>query len=103
IFFVFYLYFYIFIFFLFFFFFFFNDTATTEIYTVGNTLSLHDALPTSPASVTSRGRASTPPTVAPRPRARSPRAWRPRCAKPSLPTDWRRRSSKACCSGRRGT
>ena len=22
-----------------------NDTATTEIYTVGNTLSLHDALP----------------------------------------------------------
>src|SRR5213076_3637414 len=28
-----------------FFFFFFNDTATTEIYTVGNTLSLHDALP----------------------------------------------------------
>src|SRR5213076_3593117 len=36
----------------FFFFFFFNDTATTEIYTVGNTLSLHDALPISvgPAS-----------------------------------------------------
>src|SRR5881396_3776609 len=29
----------------FFFFFFFNDTATTEIYTVRNTLSLHDALP----------------------------------------------------------
>src|SRR6058998_997425 len=26
-------------------FFFFNDTATTEIYTVMNTLSLHDALP----------------------------------------------------------
>ena len=26
-------------------FFFFNDTATTEIYTSGNTLSLHDALP----------------------------------------------------------
>src|SRR5213076_3642826 len=25
--------------------FFFKDTATTEIYTVGNTLSLHDALP----------------------------------------------------------
>ena len=24
-----------------------NDTATTEIYTVGNTLSLHDALPIS--------------------------------------------------------
>ena len=29
----------------FFFFFFFNDTATTEIYTPGYTLSLHDALP----------------------------------------------------------
>src|SRR5213082_37585 len=26
-------------------FFFFNDTATTEIYTVSDTLSLHDALP----------------------------------------------------------
>ena len=26
-------------------FFFFNDTATTEIYTISNTLSLHDALP----------------------------------------------------------
>src|SRR5881392_4491398 len=30
-----------------FFFFFFNDTATTEIYTTHNTLSLHDALPIS--------------------------------------------------------
>src|SRR5213083_3720863 len=30
------------------FFFFFNDTATTEIYTTANTLSLHDALPISP-------------------------------------------------------
>src|SRR5213595_2905832 len=29
----------------FFFFFFFNDTATTEIYTTEDTLSLHDALP----------------------------------------------------------
>src|SRR5213076_3607310 len=28
-------------------FFFFNATPTTEIYTVGNTLSLHDALPIS--------------------------------------------------------
>ena len=27
--------------------FFFNDTATTEIYTTANTLSLHDALPIS--------------------------------------------------------
>eukprot|EP01043_Picozoa_sp_COSAG02_P126674 COSAG02_NODE_63953_length_262_cov_0.521472_1_plen_50_part_10 len=26
-------------------FFFFNDTATTEIYTIAYTLSLHDALP----------------------------------------------------------
>src|SRR6058998_987701 len=31
-------------------FFFFNDTATTEIYTVMNTLSLHDALPISMAT-----------------------------------------------------
>src|SRR6187401_2313906 len=31
--------------FFFFFFFFFNDTATTEIYTTYDTLSLHDALP----------------------------------------------------------
>src|SRR6267143_4682352 len=53
---------------IFFFFFFFNDTATTEIYT----LSLHDALPTSPqrprrASL-SRGRLSTEarPRIAPR-------------------------------------
>src|SRR5213082_4220433 len=30
-------------------FFFFNDTATTEIYTVSDTLSLHDALPISSA------------------------------------------------------
>src|SRR5881628_2205187 len=30
-------------------FFFFNDTATTEIYTSVNTLSLHDALPISPS------------------------------------------------------
>src|SRR5213082_248056 len=37
----------IFILFFFFFFFFFNDTATTEIYTVSDTLSLHDALPIS--------------------------------------------------------
>src|SRR5213082_4216139 len=48
--------------------FFFNDTATTEIYTVSDTLSLHDALPfstprnryqtcrRSPTSVTSESR-----------------------------------------------
>src|SRR6056300_530365 len=34
-----------------FFFFFFNDTATTEIYTNLNTLSLHDALPICPSCV----------------------------------------------------
>src|SRR6058998_4354849 len=45
--------------------FFFNDTATTEIYTVMNTLSLHDALPIS-------ARAPTAPTAAPRCRAGSP-------------------------------
>ena len=32
-----------------------NDTATTEIYTVMNTLSLHDALPILDISVTARG------------------------------------------------
>src|SRR5258707_11076193 len=41
-------------------FFFFNDTATTEIYT----LSLHDALPISPAAP--RARARTLPLVQPR-------------------------------------
>src|SRR6187200_3325484 len=43
---------------LFFFFFFFNDTATTEIYTVSDTLSLHDALPIpgSPSTVTAHNR-----------------------------------------------
>src|SRR2546422_11402173 len=59
----------------FFFFFFFNDTATTEIYT----LSLHDALPISPAGsvgaisaaqVPRRGRAGTLPTPAPDRRCR---------------------------------
>src|SRR6058998_4360316 len=40
------------------FFFFFNDTATTEIYTVMNTLSLHDALPISNTSaIAASGRA----------------------------------------------
>src|SRR6056300_902862 len=37
----------VYLFFFVFFFFFFNDTATTEIYTNLNTLSLHDALPIS--------------------------------------------------------
>src|SRR5881398_4277524 len=35
----------------FFFFFFFNDTATTEIYTLSDTLSLHDALPIWPQAL----------------------------------------------------
>src|SRR5210317_892300 len=35
---------------IFFYFFFFNDTATTEIYTLSYTLSLHDALPISPVT-----------------------------------------------------
>src|SRR5258708_14455709 len=39
------------------FFFFFNDTATTEIYT----LSLHDALPISPAASKLRGDGHRPP------------------------------------------
>src|SRR6187402_3968784 len=51
-------------FFFFFFFFFFNDTATTEIYTVSYTLSLHDALPISnrpawPASSCGASRSAT--------------------------------------------
>src|SRR5213595_1008168 len=37
-----------------FFFFFFNDTATTEIYTTEDTLSLHDALPIYSARCTPR-------------------------------------------------
>src|SRR6058998_307408 len=42
--------------------FFFNDTATTEIYTVMNTLSLHDALPISPPPKANRtGAASARP------------------------------------------
>src|SRR3546814_14886692 len=36
--------------------FFFNDTATTEIYTYGHTLSLHDALPILQLGVRSRRR-----------------------------------------------
>src|SRR5213079_3754665 len=39
-----------------FFFFFFNDTATTEIYTTTDTLSLHDALPISESCRASRWR-----------------------------------------------
>src|SRR3546814_20455806 len=34
--------------------FFFNDTATTEIYTYGHTLSLHDALPICPTEIPNR-------------------------------------------------
>src|SRR2546426_5761128 len=62
-------------------FFFFNDTATTEIYT----LSLHDALPISPAArpasrPTRRG--SRAPPEGP---ARSPRPRRPACRPPPWP------------------
>src|SRR3989441_7670384 len=57
------------------FFFFFNDTATTEIYT----LSLHDALPISPASGGSaNARASRPPETAPPAAAAAARPLRPR-------------------------
>src|SRR5881392_3154429 len=43
--------------------FFFNDTATTEIYTTHNTLSLHDALPTSSTSAPCSPSAPTAPTT----------------------------------------
>src|SRR2546425_12510626 len=57
------------------FFFFFNDTATTEIYT----LSLHDALPISPASGGSAdARTSRPPETAPPAAAAAARPLRPR-------------------------
>src|SRR5213595_4290046 len=48
------------------FFFFFNDTATTEIYTTEDTLSLHDALPICASRSAVTRRPSTSP--APRPR-----------------------------------
>src|SRR5213076_3591969 len=54
-----------------FFFFFFNDPATTEIYTVGNTLSLHDALPICCRSVRRREGAASPVRRRPVPRLRS--------------------------------
>src|SRR5881628_4169848 len=43
-------------------FFFFNDTATTEIYTSVNTLSLHDALPISLLSPRARPKCSVSPS-----------------------------------------
>src|SRR6058998_2940841 len=46
-------------------FFFFNDTATTEIYTVMNTLSLHDALPIS-CRAAARGRTARAVTEQPK-------------------------------------
>src|SRR5881398_4145927 len=52
---------------LFFFFFFFNDTATTEIYTLSDTLSLHDALPILDARLgPAGGSAPLPPLEHPR-------------------------------------
>src|SRR6187551_4117122 len=57
-----------------FFFFFFNDTATTEIYTTHNTLSLHDALPISPSrSARAPARPSTPCAPCPSPISEAPR------------------------------
>src|SRR6266566_10111478 len=55
-----------------FFFFFFKDTATTEIYT----LSLHDALPISPARTRSSSSGSSRPqsSTATRPAGRPPRS-----------------------------
>src|SRR3546814_13897666 len=46
-------------------FFFFNDTAPTEIYTYGHTLSLHDALPISGSRRNNRGDARLPGTSDP--------------------------------------
>src|SRR5881396_4068008 len=66
-------------------FFFFNHTATTEIYTVRNTLSLHDALPisASPPTATSASASPRAPPRGPRPRlgprvlpSASPPSWR---------------------------
>src|SRR3712207_8700751 len=57
--------------------FFFNDTATTEIYT----LSLHDALPISPASSSRRGRRAGPGSSTSRCRRRC--AWTGRSARPT--------------------
>src|SRR3546814_15042845 len=58
------------------FFFYFKDTATTEIYTYGHTLPLHDALPTSAAARLApapglAAAAAQPPAVRPRAVARS--------------------------------
>src|SRR6187455_3816958 len=53
-------------------FFFFNDTATTEIYTVMNTLSLHDALPICSGSAERHW--STAPSTRPTARAAPPRS-----------------------------
>src|SRR5438128_439000 len=61
------------------------------------------ANPTSPPSVPSRARASIAWTGARPPRARLRRGWRPRSASGSRPIGWRRRSSRDCYSGRRGT
>src|SRR5215813_14422376 len=55
--------------FFFFFFFFFNDTATTEIYT----LSLHDALPSWPATSSWMVSPCSPPRVIRRPDRKSTR------------------------------
>src|SRR3546814_13649848 len=56
--------------------FFFNDTATTEIYTYGHTLSLHDALPILASTVRKAARST-------------------RCSTPSSPTKGSRMFSSA--------
>src|SRR6184192_1968772 len=53
-----------------FFFFFFNDTATTEIYTSIDTLSLHDALPISSGKPASANSALVHRTISPHRRDR---------------------------------
>src|SRR3546814_17813152 len=62
--------------------FFFNDTATTEIYTYGHTLSLHDALPISAC--------------------RAPAAPRPRrdCPAPAGAAGYPVRTSRSRCDAR---
>src|SRR6266849_3488329 len=93
-----------------FFFFFFNDTATTEIYT----LSLHDALPISPAAggrIAARPRRAARRRQLPRPdrqrRRRGPPGLSPRSARnalrrPIAPADARVRSPRVSSARGRG-
>src|SRR5213594_821469 len=83
--------------------FFFNDTPTTEIYTSVHTLSLHDALPISPAArataarvpLRSPGHPAPPPAArrrrwprtAARGREHPARAWGARARRASVPDE----------------